>query len=628
MRPRALGAAAVGLLALAAAAPANAAPVIAGEQPFLTPAGMPEFPDRAFRLTVPERRALTPDQVKVTENGDPVRGTTLTSVSTSQSRDFGTILVIDASKSMRGAAIVRAVEAARSLAAERADNQRLGVIVFNNTPKVLLAPSTDRTAIDDALSTTPKLAPQTHIFDAVAVALEVLTTAKITAGSIIVLSDGADTGSAAPPAAVSARARKRNVRIFTVGLRSRSFDPSGLRGLAEAGRGRFFPAESVNDLGAIFRNLGAALANEYLIRYRAITRPGREVTVATRVDGVPGVATARYRAPGSASFVLVEDNFWTSTGGVLGTTLLCALLLAAALAVLLVRRHRRPDLRERVRGFVTSLGDAPSTEDVVVTGKASRGAAERSLERTSWWATFKEDCEIARIDTDPVRIVMRTAAGTLFALYVLAKVGGPLAAVLALAVPFGVRTFVAVKLRQQRRLFAEQLPDILQGSASAIRAGHGLTGALSMVIEEAPEPSHMELLRVVADERLGVPLDEGLRNVQRRMDSRDVQQIALVAQLQRETGGNMAEVLDRITESLRRRAELRRMVQSLTAQGRLSRWVVTAIPIVLVVTISVINPGYVEPLFTTGTGKVLLVVGAVLMILGSLAIKKIVDFRI
>lgn len=621
MRRVALAAVLLGLLL--AAAPGHAAGRV-----LVVPAGSPQFPERALRLTVPERLALSAAQVKVSENGERVRDVTLTSAAGPRRTDFGTVLVIDASKSMREAGIRRAMGAARALAAERTGNQQLGVIVFNSTSKVLLAPSSDQQAIERALSVTPKLGPQTHVLDAVDTALALLAKARITAGSVVVLSDGADTGSLAPASAVGARARKANVRVFTIGLVSRAFDVTQLTELAATGRGRYFPADSIDDLGAIFRSLGTQLASEYLVRYRSVTRPGRAVTVAVQVPGVPGVATMRYRVPGGTSFVFVQDSFWTSTMGILATTLLCALLIAIGIGMLLVRRHRRPDLRERVRGFVSSLGGLASNAEIVVTGSASRGAAERSLERTRWWGGFKEDCEIARIETDPARLVVATALGTLFVMYLLLKIGGPLSALFAFSIPLAVKSWVAFKLGRQRRLFADQLPDVLQGSASAIRAGHGLTGALAMVVEDAPEPSRTELQRVVSDERLGVPLDDALRVVQRRMDSLDVQQIALVAQLQRETGGNMAEVLDRVTESVRRRGELRRMVQALTAQGRLSRWVVTALPVFLLLIITVVNPTYSEPLYTTGLGRVMLIMGATLMVVGSLVIKKIVDFKV
>jgi tight adherence protein B len=147
-------------------------------------------------------------------------------------------------------------------------------------------------------------------------------------------------------------------------------------------------------------------------------------------------------------------------------------------------------------------------------------------------------------------------------------------------------------------------------------------------VEEASEPSRSEFRRIVNDERLGVPLVEAIRRVARRMDSRDLDQVALVATIQRETGGNTAEVLDRVVQTIRQRGELRRLMETMTAQGRLSRVVVTAIPPVLVGAISLINPEYLRPLFHTGTGNLLLGIAAGLVILGSLVIKRIVNITV
>jgi tight adherence protein B len=161
-----------------------------------------------------------------------------------------------------------------------------------------------------------------------------------------------------------------------------------------------------------------------------------------------------------------------------------------------------------------------------------------------------------------------------------------------------------------------------------MRAGHSFSAALSVMAEEAPEPTRRELARAIADERLGVPVEDALHAVARRMASRDLEQVALVAALQRETGGNTAEVLDRVTETVRERAALRRMVLTLTAQGRLSRWIVSALPVVLLGVITLINPDYVRPLYTTGFGHVVLALAGVMVISGSLVIKRIVDIKV
>lgn len=629
-------AAAIALLALALALPAAPAGAQTGSDSRvqLLPAASERFPQRAFRLTMPEERVVTTDQLTVHENGERVRNVELIPASSGNSGSFGTMLVIDASFSMRGKAIKAAVEAARELARQRTGSQRLGIVVFNREAKVLLDLTDDQAAIDRALAKAPPLAPQTHVFDGVGIAFDALKQAKVAAGTVVVLSDGADTGSRLSVGRIARRSRRDNVRIFTIGLRSRSYNPSELRRLAESAEAgsNHADANSLDDLSAIFRQIGGQLANEYLIRYETKAAPGTEVRVLARIEGIAGFAQATYRAAGDASFVLIEDSFWTSTLGVVTTTGLCALLLALALGMLLMRRLRGPGLRERIGHFVTKTDvtaeDGEEERSQVLTGVVS--GTERSLEQLRWWSGFKENVEIAGIKAEPVAIVAFAAAGSLIVMWILAALTGSMlpALAVAVAVPLAIRAVIRAQLERTRRQFADQLPDMLQGIASALRAGHGLVGAMSMVVEGAQDPSLKEFNRVVADERLGVPLDEALEHMRRRMNNRDVQQLALVAELQRETGGNIAEVLDRVTATVRQRAELRRMVRGLTAQGRLSRTVVTGLPIALLGVLSLMSPSYIAPLFTTSGGLLLLLFGAFMVTMGSLVIKKIVDFEV
>jgi tight adherence protein B len=213
--------------------------------------------------------------------------------------------------------------------------------------------------------------------------------------------------------------------------------------------------------------------------------------------------------------------------------------------------------------------------------------------------------------------------------WILAAVFGSfLFGVLGLGVPFIVRGVIKRKLARKRNLFADQLPDNLQVLSSALRAGHSLVGALSVVVEDCPEPSRSEFRRIISDEQLGVPLESAFTTVAHRMQSRDLEQVALVARLQRETGGNTAEVLDRVADTVRSRFELRRLVKTLTTQGRMSRWVVSLLPVGLLALITAINPTYMEPLYTHTLGRVLLLVAALMVVAGSLVIKRIIDIKV
>jgi tight adherence protein B len=161
-----------------------------------------------------------------------------------------------------------------------------------------------------------------------------------------------------------------------------------------------------------------------------------------------------------------------------------------------------------------------------------------------------------------------------------------------------------------------------------MRAGHTFIGALALVAEDAPQPSRGELRRVLADEQLGIPLGDALNAVTERMKSRDFEHVALVATLQRETGGNTAEVIDTVTETIRERLDLRRLVRALTAQGRLAGWVVSSLPVALLLFISLINPEYIHPLFHRTAGIAALVIAAAMLTTGFLVIRRIVNIKV
>ena len=174
-----------------------------------------------------------------------------------------------------------------------------------------------------------------------------------------------------------------------------------------------------------------------------------------------------------------------------------------------------------------------------------------------------------------------------------------------------------------RRAFEEQLADNLDVLAGAMRTGHSTMGALSVMVDSAIEPSKTEFRRVLQDEQLGVPLDDALMVMARRMQSKDAEQIALVMRLQREAGGNTAEVLDRVAEVIRGRMELRRLVDVLTAQARISRWILTSLPIFVLLALIFSGGDYLQPMLDSLVGRIALVVGGIMVLIGSFWIKQI-----
>jgi tight adherence protein B len=597
----------------------------------LSQTGSARFPSRSYLLSLPPGQSVRAAQVHVREDGALVRGASVVPASAASSQGYGVVLVIDTSRSMKGRPIADAFAAARAFARRRQPRQQLGVVTFNGTATERLSLTTDQRRIAQVLAKPPQLGRNTHIFDAVDTAVRMLGTAQLNPASVVVLSDGSDTGSGSVSKEVEARAQRAGVRIFSVGLRSGAFDPRALGKLAAATGAGYTQASNPGDLARIFDDLGSRLANEYVLMYRSLAGPKHRVHVSVSVDGLAQPATTEYVTPALRIAVppYRAGNFWATGSALFLVSLTCALLLVATVYFAFSRPGGR-NLRRRVSQFVTApaVGAFPDSA-VVVASQPVFSDFGRAFEGMKWWPAFEEEADVAQIDMPATQLAGITVAVTVFLVAVLALASGSmLAASLALVIPYGVRRFVTFKVQRQRKRFSEQLADNLQVISSALRAGHSLVSAMAVAVTDAPQPTKREFERILADEKLGVQLDEGLSVVARRMENRDLEQLTLVASLQRDTGGNTAEVLDRVADTVRERADLRRLITTLTAQGKISGWIVTALPVVLALMISVMSPTYLEPLVATGIGHAMIITSVVLLVIGKLAINKIVDIKV
>ena len=201
----------------------------------------------------------------------------------------------------------------------------------------------------------------------------------------------------------------------------------------------------------------------------------------------------------------------------------------------------------------------------------------------------------------------------------------PLAAVLLGSLPLGW-----LMMRRKRRLkaFASQLPDALEMLARSLRSGQSLGFGFSMVSSEMPQPMSKEFGRVFEEQNLGIPLDESLEGLTNRIPNLDLKFFATAVILQRQTGGDLAEILDKIGELIRDRFRIWGQIQSLTGEGRLSGVILLAMPFVLFITVYQLNPDYVKVLFTDPMGKKMLAIAVIMQILGALVIKKIVNIKV
>ncbi|MCW3016564.1 MAG: type secretion system protein [Solirubrobacterales bacterium] len=581
------------------------------------------WPERELVLSLPAKRALNNDQVQLSENGQVVRGARVTSEATNRKR--GVVLVIDSSLTMQGQPIGQAILAARSFAQRRAQSTPLGVIFFSRGPRLALAPTTDSRKIKATLAVGPALSAGTKIFDAAAAGVTALHDGGLTSGAVIVLSDGAEAvnGSTTTPVALAAAARRANVRIFSVGLDSRSFDSAALRTMAATTGGRYGEAARPRDLPPLFAAIGERLSQEYLVSYRSSAPAGTPVRIQVRVAGVPGTTALDYRTPRIAFGAAGPGHAAQASGLDRTRVMLIAGIgfVVLTLVLYLVLRPKRQSVVSRVTDFAGIAGAvAPTMADV---RKRDEDTEREPSER---WRRYAETLELAGIGLTPAALAMWTALVTLAFTWYLGFVTHrtPLI-VLALAVPFMARTYVLSRLNARRREFEDQLPDNLQVLASALRAGYSFSAAMAAMAEDAPEPSRTELRRASNDEQLGVDVTESLGAIGQRMANQEIEYVGIVAKMQRESGGNTAEVLDQVIVTIRERQRLKRMVRTLTAQSRMGGAVISAMPLIVGVGMSFLHPGYFDPMFNSPVGVGLFILGAVMLGAGWLTIRKIVD---
>ena len=619
---------AVALVAAIAALPAGAAESQGGPQ--IVEAGTALFPDRAYVLTLTEKpeSVLTTGDVKVTENGKPVKN--LSVLSSASAEGIGTVLLIDASNSMKGS-IQSAMQAARAFAA-RNPGQPLSVVFFNVKPTVALPLTTDRAQVNAVLAKAPKLAEGTRIYDALVAAVAQVRGSALGAARVVLLTDGDDVGSNTTLDAALAQLEAQKIRVFTVGIQSPDFTPDDLEKIAEKTGGTYAAATSADALTTIYDELGFQLGNEYLLRYRSTAQPDKNVDVQVTVAGTEPVSFS-YTSPSTGTAAPYKPAL---RDRLLQSWFLIPLVVGLMLALVVFTIRSLWSLRSN-KALVARLGEfvtLPAEEQAAARRKevdlllASAGEKKKRQRSFRWLAGFSEDVDVAQIDRDPSKMIWAAVLAGLVLGFLAGVLISPIWFVLAIVPPLALNMWVRGKARKVRNDFGEQLPENLDVLASALRAGHSLANAMGVVADEAPEPSKREFRRVVTDEQLGIPLDEALEVTAKRMQSSDMDQVSVLALVQREAGGNTAEVLDQVTTNIRARMDVRRLVKVLTTQGKFSSWVVAGVPVGVALFLLVVNPDYLDPLFHRLIGQVAGIMAIVMAITGFYIIRKIVSIEL
>ena len=224
-------------------------------------------------------------------------------------------------------------------------------------------------------------------------------------------------------------------------------------------------------------------------------------------------------------------------------------------------------------------------------------------------------------------IVLVLAGGVVGALIGLIVLGPIPAVLLFVLSPFVGHVVLNVLAGKRRNRFDEQLGDTLQLLAGGLRAGHSILRAVDAAANESQSPTSEEMRRVITETSLGRDLLASLTDTSERMKNEDFVWIAQAIQINREVGGNLAEVLDQVNETIRERSEIKGHIKALAAEGKFSAYILMALPIGIVVMLMAVNPGYMNSMFTNPLGWGMIATSVIMMTIGGLWMRKIIDLK-
>lgn len=305
-----------------------------------------------------------------------------------------------------------------------------------------------------------------------------------------------------------------------------------------------------------------------------------------------------------------------------------ALLVGSAVLVLvfvLVGSAAPRVPRERV------LGQEAAQRSVVAA--AFRGFArlvDRLMRNRGWQPFRATELELADVKMPASQLVAGIVmlSGTAVALGVVVRHSILLGLALAVMIPVGVKMWLRIRAGQRRRRFNSQLETMLQMLASSLRAGQSFQQALASCARDAEAPMSDELTRVVNEHRIGRDIVEAMEDTADRMECEDFVWLAEAVETTRESGGNLNEVVDRVAQTIRDRTEIREKVHAFASEGRFSSYILMSLPVFVGVMYSFISPGYLDPLFATGVGRLMLGCSAVMYVVSYFWMRAIVQVKV
>ena len=559
------------------------------------------------------------------------------------------VLAMDTSSSMGGAKFDAAKSAAAAYLTTVPKDVYVGIVTFGGTVRTALEPTRDRaraTSTLDELS----LSGGTLLYDGVRTALA--DSGASGQRSLLVLSDGADTRSRATADQTAAAIKKADALVQVVAADDTGAANAALAQLAKAGKGAVIATDSLSDPAAVsdaFAAQAGELARQVLVTAALpadLTATQGTVTVTLpTADGDELSASAyntslRAQQPttGAAGPAAVSDAGDALPGWVLYAGL--AALAIGLFSLIVALAPRRPEsggaalvtsYTERTGATHPESSAAARTDAQQVLSSARTAAADLLQRNASIETRIARALDGAGSDLKAAEwlLVHTVIAIGITLLGLMLGHGSVVVGLLFLALGVaGPWLYLAMRRSARRRKFSEALPDTLQLMAGSLSAGLSLAQTIDTVVREGVEPIAGEFRRALVETRLGVNVEDALEGIATRFDSEDFGWVVMAIRIQRQVGGNLAELFTTVAATLRERQYVRRQVLALSAEGRLSAYVIGALPPVFMLYLLLTNGAYLHPLFHDPRGVIMLIFGVVWLAIGFFWMSRIVKVEV
>ncbi|GEM_PF-142483 len=608
------------------------------------------FPNISFYISFSDDskiglQELGKDNFSVTENGKKIEDFNINKIS-EVSEPLGVALVIDASGSMAGEPIENAKNASIVFLNAMREIDKISVTGFSDFATLYSSFTQDRQKLEGAIAEI-SASGETSLFDGILKGVEQFKNYKdIKHKYLVVLSDGSDTISKSTAQDCINEAISQGVTIYSVALLSSEYNPLELENIAESTNGELLTTADSAELFSLYEKISEKIKNQYKVTYRSISSNAEKIstTVALAADGYKDSINISYENPfvtlsGSGVVTKAQSSISMKKISVLNfwwVKMLIYIFIFSSVTLFIyiistVMIPGKPTLKGRMDYYLYNTAGTSPQDDA---GEKKKKGFFSNLVKTSnkpagkarYGELFDLKLKRSGMNISGTRFVtMHMVAVVIVTLivFVLTKnfIITLAVVVLVIFLPFLLINF---KTNQRIKKFNEQLPDTLQLVEGALKAGYSLNQSLVMVINETKPPISEEFRVTINEIRMGISEKEALENMAKRINSELFNWVILAVNIQREVGGNLAEIMDIIANTIREKERVLRQIKALTAEGKLSAYVLIGLPIILGVALSILNRAYISVLFTTKTGFLMLALAAVLMIVGIFWILKIV----